>query len=381
VWKKLKVMSASSWFAVPFSALLTVGVVFCFYFIENSSGGGEPFAWFDGTSAWPSIAIILFAAFLSVHFIVKTQVDLARNAHFMSEEFGLGGTKPEKALFFGWEIPPSKPATGRFRERVDVEVLWQRYLYRGRFWTRVLRAAPMTALYILTIFAVFIAMRPFIGGFPRSPIRGDFPYFYLIALTTIVFLFLTFFVIDAILLHKGFLTQLEEKESFWPDTTFEKFEYPIESGRPKNESDLADYWDIVLISKRTEAVGGLIYYPFVILSLLIVARLNCFDDWTWTPILMLALSMHFCLALYAAWQLPKVAIDYRDKVLERLKRRRRQAFMLAERTADAIDTMIEEVESTHQGAFSYLWEQPAVRALLLPSGGIGLATLLQYLPH
>ena len=152
-------------------------------------------------------------------------------------------------------------------------------------------------------------------------------------------------------------------------------------GEVQNESDLADYWDILLISKRTEAVGRLIYYPFVILSLLIVARLRCFDNWTWSPVVIVVLSMHFSLALYAAWLLPKVARVYRDKVLERLKRRRRQALMLAQRTPEAIDTMIEEVQSTHQGAFSYLWEQPAIRALLLPSSGIGLATLLQFLPH
>ena len=48
--------------------------------------------------------------------------------------------------------------------------------------------------------------------------------------------------------------------------------------------------------------------------------------------------------------------------------------------AQAIDTVIAEVQSAHQGAFSNLW-QPAIRALLLPSSGIGLATLLQYLPH
>jgi hypothetical protein len=55
--------------------------------------------------------------------------------------------------------------------------------------------------------------------------------------------------------------------------------------------------------------------------------------------------------------------------------------MIEGKTPDAIDTMIDEVQSNHKGAFSYLWEQPAIRALLLPSGGIGLLTLLQYLPH
>ena len=117
----------------------------------------------------------------------------------------------------------------------------------------------------------------------------------------------------------------------------------------------------------------------MILSLLIVARLRIFDNWTWSVALIAAFSLHFSLALYAAWRLPMIAKRYRDKVLLRLKRRRRQALMRARRAPETIDTMIDEVQSTHRGAFSYLWEQPAIRALLFPSGGIGLATLLEYL--
>jgi hypothetical protein len=387
---------ALNWLAVLFWAILAVGAVCCFYLIQNSAGQGEPFAWFDGTSAWPSIAIILFAAFLSVHLIVKTHLDLRQNAAQLGEEFGIARNRDRIDIITLWKryhlqfglrnLISEKtslfrglvyPEAARIGDRIDIVALWELYLYRGRFWRRVVRAAPMTVLYI----AALVSIMPLIGHFPTSPIRGEFPFHVLIGITICAFLFLTFFVIDAILLHEGFLLQLERKETYWPDATFLRFKYPIKPNRPSNESDLADYWDILLISKRTEAVGRLIYYPFVILSLLIVARLSCFDNWTWTPPLIAALSMHFLLALYAAWRLPKVATLYRDKVLERLRRRRRQALLHAEKIPEAIDTMIEEVQSTHQGAFSYLWEQPAIRALLLPSSGVGLATLLQYLPH
>src|SRR5271166_3393668 len=74
-WKQCGVIATSSWLAVPISAILAFGFIWCFYLIENYSGSGEPFAWFEGISAWPSIAIILFAAFLSLHFICKTHVD------------------------------------------------------------------------------------------------------------------------------------------------------------------------------------------------------------------------------------------------------------------------------------------------------------------
>jgi hypothetical protein len=377
--KKRDVIAASSWFAVPLCAILAAAVVYCFYVSENYSGRGEPFAWFEGISAWPSIAIILFAALLSIHFVIKTHFDLKKNWFNLTDEFGLEAAKPkkdkifdklDKPPFFAWRITQAN-----LEEKIDIVALWQLYLWRGRFWMRALRAVPMTVLYMLALYVI----RPLLGDLPDPPIRGDFPFLFLIVPTIIVFLILTFVVIDAILLHEGFLKQFAEKETDWPTATFERYNYPIHL--TGNERDLADYWDILLIAKRTEAVGNQIYYPFVILSLLIVALLSYFDNWTWSPVLIVPLCMHFSVALYAAWRLPKEARKYRDTVLERLKRRRRQALMLAEKRPEATDTMIEEVQSTHQGAFSYLWEQPAMRAILLPSGGIGLATLLQYLPH
>jgi hypothetical protein len=358
VQMQFDITAALKWLAVPVCAVLAVGVV-CRFCVTD----GEPFAWFDGTSAGPSIAIILFAALLSVHFIVKAHFDLRQNWGELTDEFGLR--------------IPSKPGITPIEDKIDIVALWERYRRSGRFLRRVFRALPVTGLYIVALLVIL----PLIGDFPRTTIRGDFPFPVLMGSTVCVFLFLTFFVIDAILLHEGFLIQLEKKETCWPDATFQKFHYSFELKRPNNESDLADYWDILLISKRTEAVGRVIYYPFVILSLLILARLRCLYNWAWSPVLIVALSMHFSLALYAAWRLPRAARIYRDNVIERLKRRRRQALMVAQRAPEAIDTMIEEVQSTHKGAFSYLWEQPAIRALLLPSSGIGLATVLQYLPH
>src|ERR1700757_2976709 len=78
-----------NWLAVAVYAVLAVGIVWRFYVIENYSGQGEPLAWFDGTSAGPSMAMLLFAALLSVHFIAKAHFDLKLNAADLTEEFGL----------------------------------------------------------------------------------------------------------------------------------------------------------------------------------------------------------------------------------------------------------------------------------------------------
>jgi hypothetical protein len=401
IWNRCIRVATSSCFAVALCAILTATVAFLLYAFENRDGTGEPFAWFDGASAWPSIAIYLFATFLAIHFIIKTNFDLKQNAGELTKEFKLELTRayesespaPEQTSFFGWGAPPSRCVTIRARgislarqtrkarparkeEKLDVVTLWQRYLCRGRLWMRLGRAAPMTLLYI-TALGFILSL---IGTFPPPSIRGNFSFPCLILPALFAFLLLSFVVIDAILLHEGFLKQLTSKRSHWPDATFEKDRYPFKPKRPSNEDELADFWDILLIAKRTEAVGNQIYYPFVILSLLIVARLSYFDNWNWPPILLVALSIHFAVALFAAWRLPREARKYRDKVLARLKRRRRQELMVKQRTPEATDTIIEEIQSTHQGAFAYLWEQPVFRALLLPSSGI-LATLIQYLHH
>lgn len=388
VWKQGDSIALSTGHAVTVSALIALGTTFCLYLVDNYSGNGEPFAWLDGISAWPSIAIYLFAALLSLHFIFKSHLCLSQNALDLTEEFELKDlidetaspllmwTNPRSESDVRGYVPFGEGKTG-FPKKINIVVVWERYLRLGRFWMRVYRAAPMTVLYMFALGSIL----PLFGHFPLSPMRGHFPLLLLILPTVFLFLMLTFVVLDAIRLHEGFLTQLVDKETYWPKETFEKFEYSIRSRRPRAERDLADYWDILLIAKRTTAVGNIVYYPFIILSLLIVARMSCFDNWGWSAPLVIALCLHFCLAFYAAWRLPKMAKDYRDIVLEHMKRRRRLAFMRARRTPEAIDTMIEEVQTTHQGAFSYVWEQPAIRALLFPSGGLGLATLLQYLPH
>jgi hypothetical protein len=90
VSKLLYVTAALSWLSIPVCAILTIGIVSWFYASGMYSAGGKPFAWFDGISAWPSIEIVLFAAFLAIHFISKTQFDLTKSAAKLEEEFGLG---------------------------------------------------------------------------------------------------------------------------------------------------------------------------------------------------------------------------------------------------------------------------------------------------
>jgi hypothetical protein len=374
MWQQIEPKLALSAYAVPICALAAALFVGCLYLKADWSGTGEPFAWFEGNSAWPSVGILFFTFLLCLHFIVKCNYQLKQDAQQLSRQFSLSGRIRRATPWFGWEAIPRKTSTGK-GQRVDVWRLWRRYISQGRFFVRILRTAPMTLLYVLVLVIITTLV-----GYPYGPpLRGSVPLLSVLFWAVIAFLFLTFFVVDATMLHEKVIQQLASGETYWPDATFSRFGYVGKRNGGKFETELAYFWDIMLISKRTVAVGNLIYYPFIILFLLIVARFPSFDNWTWKPATVIALGMDFLLVLYTAWRLPKAASSYRDTVLAELKRNKRQALILkSEGVPEVIDTMIDEVQFLHTGAFSYLWEQPAIRALLLPSSGVGLVTLLQY---
>jgi hypothetical protein len=109
---------ASSVFAVPLSAIFSGALVGLFYLRNNDLfGGGEPFAWFDGASAWPPIAIVLFAGFLSIHFVLKSQCQLAQNANDLTDRFHLNIKLPTRSSLLRWETPPEFPKKPTFQQR------------------------------------------------------------------------------------------------------------------------------------------------------------------------------------------------------------------------------------------------------------------------
>src|SRR5271165_4059419 len=177
-WKGFSSIAGSSLFAVPICAGPSFGVVCYLYLLDENSDRGEPFAWFDGTSVWFSFVVILFAALLSVHFIIKTNWDLVQNAHDLTENFGLNDKIEEKTSFFGWDFSsffgwgllPLVPGRGaNAKQRVAIDVLWQLYLCRGRFLMRILRTAPRAILYIIAVLLLALL----IGDWPEPPRIGD----------------------------------------------------------------------------------------------------------------------------------------------------------------------------------------------------------------
>ena len=113
--------------------------------------------------------------------------------------------------------------------------------------------------------------------------------------------FLTFFVFDATLFCLLFVNDLRRVQTLWPAATTE-----IYDGRLRMQTNLVQEWiDLDFVAKRTNCIGSLIYFPFVLIALLIVSRSTIFANYapSLTILLMQGLSLVvvFTCAIMLCW--------------------------------------------------------------------------------
>jgi hypothetical protein len=140
---------------------------------------------------------------------------------------------------------------------------------------------------------------------------------------------------------------------------------------------------IRLIDNVTNVVARLIYYPFVVLLVLIVAQNRLFDDWHWNVPLALMALFNAGVAVVCGVMLQRAAKSAKGEALEALDG------LLRERAGAGDDPLRDkfvqiraDIEGTSTGAFASLSQNPVVGAILLPLfGGGGLAALEMLLAY
>jgi hypothetical protein len=274
---------------------------------------------------------------------------------------------------------------------VEATLLWAKYVSAGGKGVRLHRVLPQIVCYLA---ACLLMIKLF--GFPAVPFRGlasevwDVVFLAFSIISTVC---LTFLVADATILNTRLIHYLTKNVTNWPPEAFEAIrrrrlgliiEYndvEIPAGKP-SELALREYLDIELIARRTEPVGELIYYPFLILSLMLLSRLNLFDNWQWPAGLVLVFLTSAGYALWSAFLLRSSAEEARRKSLGRLEDLR-LAYTLAEKHESdltMLEKMMEAIREESRGAFASISRHPIFGAILLPSGGLSLWAVVQYLP-
>ena len=272
--------------------------------------------------------------------------------------------------------PPLPAPTGSDRP-VDVQKLWNQYLRRGSVFDRCERFLPGA----LVSFVLALIVIEFFG-WPAVPARGDWSRFITIGIeiaSSFFGILLLHYVVDATLLSRTFVEKLSHGDSIYPAATLEH----LRKNRALQRDDLlADHLDIQLIAERTKAVSQLIFYPFIVLFILIVSRVNYFDDWNWPVGLVLVYSLLSGQAIFAGFTLRRCAERTRRESLVRLRDKLVSSLSRGDQPdVEIIRQTMGDIEALRTGAFAAFTQHPILAAILLPSGGLSIWVLLQNLPR
>jgi hypothetical protein len=254
--------------------------------------------------------------------------------------------------------------------------VWEEYGAYGASEHRLLR----TVSYLLIYFA-FAAMLFALLGLPNTPCRGAFACAasgLSVGVSVLGMLVLLFLVLDAARLCICWLDVMERTTLSWDDSRRRYFEQML-----RVPPEHAEVWMTVhLIGERTAAVARLIYYPVIIILLMLLARSTFFDNWDFPQALAIVITVNFAIALGAVVRLNFIAKSVREAALTELREEalggddsHREVYAASARERQAL---VEQLASLRTGAFQPVWEQPPVRATLMLLGGAAV-TYAEYL--
>lgn len=349
----------------------------------------EPLLFFSGVSVWPTQIVRLVAGLLSCYYLFKGHHDLMENQEEIGKRFALDHKPAVDAAEKGfWRrlqqrmeqaYYPWKESTLSNGKQPGVKgyVLWQQYVQAGSTSARIIRSVSYGIAYL-----AFCSLLVAVWGLPKIPARGAWAFGWdgvFLAFGVLMSVGLVMYVYDATSLHCDFIRMLNQGRSEWPPEVKRQF-----ARSPTMGTSVREFIDIRLIAERSDVVSGLIYYPFIVVLLMIAARTAYFDDWTWPPSLVLIFTANLMISTYNALRLYKWAMEAKSQALGVLRHDRNQKAAAAGQTSRKVgvfDETIAEIEKLKQGAFAPFWEQPVVRSILYSSGGLGLGSLIQTLPQ
>jgi hypothetical protein len=364
---------------------------------------GEPFAWFDGISIWPAAIIRLSAAVLGLYVLLRCCPDKLREVNNeLTRDFKLAsakssgsvsaprGSKTWPARLVWWVVclwdrrsrhsitnwkwdELKKKNVGEDAPPFDAKELWKEYREWGHPVNRRLRYIPAAVVYCLALVILMWFL-----GFPSQPYRGRLSgaanLFALFA-SIVIFILVTAYVIDATRLCKRLIEILANRRTEWPKPLLKSWTDKL----GLDDRYLDEWLDMRLIGRLTEVVGQLIWWPFLLLVLLIVARNPFVANFDWPPSLWLVFGLNTAFVLGYAILLRSAARKAREKELKLLRRKLIKAEKEEKGAALQIEGLMSEIKNMNRGAFAPLSSQPVVHAILVAAGGISIPAIIEYL--
>jgi hypothetical protein len=353
---------------------------------------GQPITLLEGTSVWPTVFLRAVTLCLCILLIADGWRRLDQNLKKIVGELHVAETrrslKAEQDEIvrrsspwirftsnFWYRLPAEVHATHGNGEPSSDKVLqfWREHMYKGRFIARLHRI-----LAGVLIMGVLWGILVFVFGNPPPPTRGSASLWAYRSVTFLLFfaaLFLIIFVADATWLCWRVVRACRSQENVWPPKALQHFSERL--GLP--ERALYDWVDLVFLSKRTKLITTLIYYPFLIIALLLVSRSPLFANYGASIPDLVTMGVGVLIVSGCAVALRWSAETSRAKARRRLHDQIVTAWKLNDGSAGQLEMLLHRIDELRDGAFRPFSQQPLVRAMLLPLGTLGGAALIEYL--
>jgi hypothetical protein len=410
--------------------LWTIAGVEVLLVLISFSKSEEPLRWFQGVSIWPTEFVRLAALFLCWWFILKIRFDSEEGRLELSRDYFLPDKPPpeDKVIdcpklqrgslpgYLGYvhewvnlrrkvglafeehasteqEQKPTETFLG-VSERTQIRAmdLFMEYCLRAPWRHRIVRTVPVVAVQVLLTLALM-----WVVGFPFRPYRGPISGTVDIIVFSACFgsaILLMALVLDAAQLCKEFVERLGDGRTLWPSEVL----WRNSSELGMEEEDLDGWLDVRFVAEYTARVGQTVYYPFLVVLLLVAAQSHFVDNWTCSLPLVVVIGIIVLYSIYSALLLRKSAEKVRKDAIETLGKRislcSGQTFKWEamirkspkdyERTprdgnyAKKLTGLHKEIMEEKRGAFAPFLMDPAIGAVIFSAVGTGLTLLIQY---
>ena len=373
LWSMCKRRSGLGFLAGPLLVGLLAAGLLCSAMLDGTEG--EPLSFTDGISVWPTTSLRLLAFMLCVIFFAHSWWRLWESDRTVIRRFRLRRldavlSRPFRSWIgiHRW-LPP-------LLGHAEARELWHEYRLLGAWKERVRRVVPQVVVYGCFGFAL---MSQF--GFPVTPCRGDACFSLnrlILGVSVVAMTLLMFYVVDATRLCRRLILIMIGTRVEWPQRLLAR-----EAAKLGVDQAYVHEWlGIQFIAKRTAVISAMIYYPFVIVFLMAVARHSYFDRWDFPVGLIAIFTLNALYAFGNGVFLRRSAERAKQEAVDQLKRRLKglsdePVFKRAKRRE--IERMVTLIEQTQEGAFLPFTRHPLFGAIALPTGGTGLVFLLEYL--
>lgn len=333
--------------------------------------GGEPLG-FSGVSAWPGEFIRLLVLLFCVGTCLRLQNGLREATSEITRRYRLPWVNERRGKrgHVWWSFPEQPLGVSE----VNADSLWRQFQEARQLRQRGARVAVQVALYMTFAGCLFI-----LASTPASPVRGALLFAIdklLLFASVISLLFLTFWTVDSARLTVWFTRRLCTGDTTYPKETLAHFarKWSIE------DRSLLDEWiDMQLIADLTERAGRLVYFPFIAMLLMMLARSPWWDRWSWPWPLLVIVCLNLGFAAASAIMLRRSAKRARQTSIQNLSEKvnaaRRNVVPIAEHHTSQAQRLLDEVKNLRRGAFAPLSESPLLGAILLNSSGAVLIQL------